>query len=131
MKKYDILCLFDPKTDETKVDAILNKLTGKISAAGGKVEKTEKKGLRKLPYRFQKRKDLKEANFVNLVIEAPANVPAEATHLLRITEEVVRAMITERDESLLAAPAEAQPKEEKVEIAEAVLMEGQPASGQS
>lgn len=131
MNKYDVLCMFDPKVDEAKIETILKKAEAKITAAGGKIAKTEKKGVRPLASRIQKRKDLKEVNYINLVVEGPGAVPAEINQLLRVTEEVVRFMVSVKTEEEIIAksqiPAKPAAEEEKVEIAPSMLAgEGAP-----
>ncbi|MFA4858050.1 MAG: 30S ribosomal protein S6 [Candidatus Margulisiibacteriota bacterium] len=135
MNKYDVLCMFDPKVDETKIETILKKLEAKITAAGGKIAKTEKKGTRPLASQIQKRKELKEVNYINLVVEGPGAVPAEINKLLRVTEEVVRFMVSVKtEEEILAkgqSPAKPAAEEEKVEISPSIFVgEGEPG-GQS
>ena len=133
MNKYDVLCVFDPKTEAAKLEAIQKKIESKIQPLGGKIEKVENKGVRPFPGRVKKRKDLKEGIFVNFVIEGPKAVPAQILHQLKITEEVVRYLITIKDEeeakeiegTLVAK------EEPKIEIPASMLEEGTAAGGQS
>jgi ribosomal protein S6 len=127
--------MFDPKADEAKVETILKKVETKITAAGGTIAKIEKKGIRPLASRIQKRKDLKDVNYINLVVEGPGPVPSEINQLLRVTEEVVRFMISVKTEEEIPTksqePAKPAAAEEKVEISPSIFVgEGEPG-GQS
>lgn len=133
MNKYDVLCIFDPKTEAAKLEAIQKKIEGKIQALGGKIEKVENKGVRPFPSRVKKRKDLKEGLFVNLVVEGPKTVPTQIISQLKITEEAVRYLVTikEEDDAKEIEGAPVEKEEPKVEIPAAMLEEGSATSGQS
>ena len=129
MTKYDVLCIFDPATEEASIDGVIKKLEKKVTAAAGNILQVEKKGLQTLASRLKKHKSLKQGIYVNVVVEVPASLPAELDQILRLTEEVVRSMITKKEERPVPAAEAIVPGEEKTEISSSILVEGQKSSG--
>ncbi|MBU0687033.1 MAG: 30S ribosomal protein S6 [Candidatus Margulisbacteria bacterium] len=132
MSKYDVLCIFDPKTEAAKIDAIIKKLESKTVAAGGIVEKVENRGSKPLPFRFKKHKDLKDVIYVNLIVEGPGKVPPALNEQLKVTEEILRSMITiKTEEEPIIEGKPTVPEEPKVEISADILAQGEATGGQS
>ena len=76
------------------MDQLLTRFQDKVQAAGGKIATVEKKGLVALAYRFQAYKDVSRAYYVNLTFEGQGKVPQELEGIIRVTEEVIRHIIT-------------------------------------
>lgn len=56
MKKYEIMYIINPTILEEGRDAVVEKVTGILTAAGATVAKSEKWGERKLAYPIDKKK---------------------------------------------------------------------------
>ncbi|MCX5725959.1 MAG: 30S ribosomal protein S6 [Candidatus Saganbacteria bacterium] len=117
MNSYDCICVFGPKTKEEKTNAILLKLEKIIKDGGGEVVKVEKWGLRRLPFRFKKAKNEQEGFYTLTNFKGSPKTVPELQSLIRVTEDIIRFIITKAVEKELPA-AEAP---EKVEIAESML----------
>jgi small subunit ribosomal protein S6 len=79
--------------DEAK-DAVMEMVEG-IIADGGEVVNTERIGLRKLAYPIRKKN---EGYYVLVEFNAPADLPKELDRRLRISDDVVRHLIINRDD---------------------------------
>ena len=91
MRTYEVVIIVNPELDETAFTAVIEKVQGWITTAGGSVEKLDVWGKRRLAYVISKHRDglyaLITANFA----------PTFANDLdrqLRFLEPVFRYMIT-------------------------------------
>lgn len=94
MKKYyEIMYIVKPIEEDAfkKVVAQFNEL---ITENGGKVEKTDCWGKRRLAYEIQ---DLQEGLYVLVTFQAEAAAVRELDRVMRITDEVLRHMIIRKD----------------------------------
>lgn len=119
MNSYDAICIFDPRIKEEKLGAILSKFEKVIKEGGGEVEKMDKWGLKKLAFTFKKTKGLKEGYYILINFKGSAKITLELQNILRVTEDVIRFIITRATAKELEA---FQAPEEKVEIAESMLI---------
>lgn len=119
MKSYDAIITFNPEMHEEKINAIVSKVEAKIQSLGGEVTKTEKWGMKKMAFSPKKAKGVKEGYYVAIFFKGEGAVPIEVRNILRVTEGVIRYLITVSNEVRLEMPP--QGKEEKVEIASAML----------
>ncbi|MBU0573474.1 MAG: 30S ribosomal protein S6 [Candidatus Margulisbacteria bacterium] len=103
MHSYDALIVFHPQTTEEKRLAILKRFEKRITDGGGAIEKTDNWGLKRLNFRFQKHKNLREAFYVLLVFKGEGKTANLLRSALRLQEDVVRFMITR---TILKAAAE-------------------------
>ena len=98
MESYDALFAFNSQLPEEQKDLIIAKLEKKIVDLGGKTEKTEKWGHRRLPFTFSKHKQAKEGFFVLINFKGSPETPKALTNLVRVQEGVIRHMITKTKE---------------------------------
>jgi small subunit ribosomal protein S6 len=83
-------------TDE-EIDPLIEQLTGVITSKGGKVDKTDKWGVRKLAYRVEKRN---EGFFVLLQFTAGPEIVRELERRLRVADMVMKFITVRIDEKL-------------------------------
>ena len=93
--QYEAICAFHPNTAEEKLDALLQRFKDRIQTSGGQVENIQKQGLKELASRFRKQKDIHRAHYVHLTFAGEGRTPNELRNLIRVTEEVVRYIITQ------------------------------------
>ena len=74
MAKYEMLVLLNNESEEATKDAVIAKLEGIVTAAGGTVVSTDKWGTKKLAYPVNFKK---EAFYVLLTFEADGSVCSE------------------------------------------------------
>jgi small subunit ribosomal protein S6 len=126
VREYEAYYIFSPRVTEEKREALIARLEKKIKDSGSTELTTEKQGLKKLAFRFNKYPDLKDGYFVLTRFTAEPAVVTGVTEVLRLTEDVIRFQVTHAVPAAQAVEA----KEEKVEIS-AAMLEGGNASGQS
>ena len=124
MKSYEVICVFHPELKEEKIDSIISKIEGKVRSSKGEVQKVDKWGIKKLAFSPKKSKGVKEGYYVAIYFKSESTVPSSVRDLLRVTEGVVRYLITVSKGRPLEEFA-AGPEEEKVEISPSMLEESQ------
>ena len=91
MRKYELVCVFQPDLDETAFNGLLEKVKGWITESGGSVTKTDIWGKRKLAYAIRKQN---EGQYVLLKIQIDPAFSATLERNLRFLEPVMRFMIS-------------------------------------
>jgi len=91
VRNYEIAYIADPDLDENSLTALEEKVKGWIEAAGGSVTKVDRWGKRRLAYTIKKRHD---GHYVFVQAAMPSAAGADVERNLRLTEQVVRFMIT-------------------------------------
>ncbi|MCL4078140.1 30S ribosomal protein S6 [Coriobacteriia bacterium Es71-Z0120] len=95
MKAYEVMLIINPSLDDDGREALLSKVRGVITAAGGVVDSEDAWGKRKLAYEIA---GLSEADYHVLMFHADAATVAELDRVLKITDPVVRFKIIRRDD---------------------------------
>ncbi len=106
--KYEMVCVFHPRTAEDKIEASISKLEKKVSSTGGTFDKVNKIGLRKVNTRMRDFNGIRDGYYVEVVFSSAPSIPAELTASLRVNEDVMRFIITK-------APQEPKPVEKAAE----------------
>lgn len=94
MKKYELALVLSPSLDEETKVAEVEKIQGLLERFGGKIEKVDDWGKRKLAYEIKK---VNEGFFSFTTFEAPVEAPAEIESRIRIMESVLRYLIVRKD----------------------------------
>lgn len=94
MKKYELMFIINPTVLEEGREAVIEKVTGVLTAAGAIIEKSEKWGERKLAYPIDKKKT---GFYVLTTFEVDGTVLADVEAKLNITEEVLRYIIVKQN----------------------------------
>ena len=91
MTKYEMLYILDASlTDEAK-EAIIKKLEDLVNNNGGKVEKTDRWGNKKLQYPINYKS---EGYYVLTTFEAQPTLVVEIKRIVGITDGIIRRLIT-------------------------------------
>lgn len=93
MKEYELSVLFHPDL-EMNIDPALDKVKKLIAANGGKVEKEEADGKKRLAYPV-KGQEFAVYYFFNVVL--PAEAPGKISSTMNITDEVLRYLLVRAD----------------------------------
>lgn len=92
---YEVMFILRPDLDEEATTAAIDKIAGVITGQGGKVEKVDRWGKRKLAYEIKGYQD----GFYSVVeFEGTPSVAEELDRVLKISDEVIRSLIVRRDE---------------------------------
>jgi small subunit ribosomal protein S6 len=126
LKPYEAIIIFNSVTTEDKIDASIAKFEKKIKDSGGTDVATAKWGTRKLASPMKKAKKASDGYYILINFNGEGKTPNELRSLLNVSEEIIRYSVA------CAKPAEeAEPKEEKVEIASSMIMPPVPGEGMS
>jgi small subunit ribosomal protein S6 len=97
---YEILFIADPNLGEPEVDALATQVQGYVEREGGRLQKVEKWGKKRLAYMIGKHR---EGSYVLLAVEAGANTVKEVERRIRVTDGVIKFMTVRVDEELKKA----------------------------
>ena len=97
---YEILFIADPNLGEPEVDALTTQIQGYVEKEGGRIQKVEKWGKKRLAYVIGKHR---EGSYVLVVIEAKASLVKEVERRIRVTDGVVKFITVRVDEELRKA----------------------------
>lgn len=89
-KTYEAMVVFSLNQGEEQVKTLVQKFSDMMSAVGT-VESVDEWGKRKLAYEID---DQWDAYYVLYTFNAPTDFPAELDRVLKITEGVIRSLIT-------------------------------------
>lgn len=90
MRKYEVMVILDPETDDRQVNPILEQYTKVITDAGGTIENLDVWGKRRFAYEIQKKTE-----GIYAVIELTAEPAAvqEMDRLFSINERIMRTKV--------------------------------------
>ncbi len=94
MRNYEIAYIADPDLDEQALEDLQAKIIGWIEATGGKSGQVESWGRRRLAYPIKKKTD---GYYVFLQAEMPADGPFKVERDIRLSEQVIRYMLTAQE----------------------------------
>ena len=95
MRNYEIMFIVNPNATDEEVDKINTQIEGVVTAGGGKVEKIEKMGKRRLAYEIDKQR---EGHYVLFVIAANGDIIKECERRLRVIDAVIKYITVRTDE---------------------------------
>ena len=95
MRKYEIIFLVRPDVSEEDVGKLITQFEGVVAGAGGKVEKAEKMGRRRLAYRVAGQR---EAFYVFFSLEGSGDTVKEFERRLKVTDSVIKYLSVRVDE---------------------------------
>ena len=94
MNKYEVLYILEAELSDEAKGALVDKFAGVVTGMGGEVTTIDKWGDREYAYPI----DYKTTGYYTLMnFSADSNVPAELERQMRITDGVVRFMVTRKD----------------------------------
>lgn len=94
MTNYEVMFIIDPVLEDEKKNATVETVQ-QIISADGEVTKTDVWGMKKLAYPIQKKND---GYYVVVEFKASENLPKELDRRLKISDNVMRHMIINKDE---------------------------------
>lgn len=124
MAKYEMMFITRPDIPEEELDKLIAQMEGVISNMGGKIEKVEKMGRRRLAYRIQKQRD---GFYLLFVYEGTGDTVREFERRLKVSDAVIKYMSVRADERVKPAEEPAKPAAE----AAAPAGSGSPAGEQA
>src|SRR4029078_8341316 len=103
MRRYELMLVLRPDVADDKRQALIERTTRGIVAAGGQIVKVAPWGRRRLAYPIDRHR---EGSYHIILFEAPSEAISERERTLLITEEVLRHLVTRVERPVKAGRAE-------------------------
>ena len=119
MNKYELIYVIDTAMEETARNELIARFHGMIEQAGGKVEKVEEWGKRRLAYTINYKT---EGYYVLVNFTANAELPREIERVMQINESILRYLtvkVEEKRSNVKPRPVRVAPAAEEAPAAEA------------
>ncbi|MGH9432984.1 MAG: 30S ribosomal protein S6 [Terriglobia bacterium] len=100
MHKYEVIFIVRPDLPDEEIEKLIAHMGTFATEAGGKMEKVEKMGRRRLAYRVERQR---EGFFVLFVLEGSGDTVKELERRLKVTDTVIKFMTIRVDEELKRA----------------------------
>ena len=84
---YEILFIADPNLGEPEVDTLTTQIQGYAEKEGGRIQKVEKWGKKRLAYPIGKNR---EGSYVLMIANAPGSSISEVERRMRVTDGILR-----------------------------------------
>ena len=94
MTNYEVMFIINPTLEEEKKNTVVEMVQGIITDNGGEVSNVDVWGMRKLAYLIEKKS---EGYYVVIEFKAGTDLPKELDRRLRISDNVMRHMIINKD----------------------------------
>ncbi len=119
MNKYELIYVIDTAMEETARNELIARFNGMIEENGGKVEKVEEWGKRRLAYTINYKN---EGYYVLVHFTANAELPREIERVMQINESILRYLtvkVEEKRSNVKPRPVRVAPAAEEAPAAEA------------
>jgi len=100
MANYEIMFIVRPDVADEDTDKLIAQMEGVVAGAGGKVEKVEKMGRRRLAYRVHRQR---EGFYVLFKLQGNGDTVKEFERRLKVTDTVIKYLAIRMDETLKRA----------------------------
>ncbi|HXJ94962.1 MAG TPA: 30S ribosomal protein S6 [Terriglobia bacterium] len=100
MRKYELIFIVRTDLPEEELGKLITQMEGVVTSHGGKVEKVEKMGRRRLAYRVQHQR---EGIYVLFVVEGSGETVKEFERRLKVNDAVIKYLSVRVDEELKRA----------------------------
>ena len=97
MRNYEIMFIVRPDVTEEEVDKLIAQMEGVVASTGGKLEKVEKLGRRRLAYRVAKQR---EGIYVLFRLQGSGDTVKEFERRLKVIDTVIKYLTVRIDEDL-------------------------------
>ena len=95
MRKYEVIFIIRPDATEEDIAKLITQFEGVATGAGGKIEKVEKLGRRRLAYRVKRQR---EGFYVLFVLEGSGDTVRELERRFKVTDTVIKFLTVRTDE---------------------------------
>jgi len=97
-RQYDLIFICRPDTPDTDIDKLIATIEHAATEKGGKIEKTDKWGRKRMAYRVQR---LREGFYVYMVLKSThGEVVKELERRLKVSDPVIKYLTVRLDEDL-------------------------------
>ena len=127
LRQYELVYVVAPDVGEDGVEALHTEVGEIVTGVGGRVEKTDNWGRRRLAYEIGKHR---EGTYVIELIEGPGELVYELDRKLKVRDNVLRHLVVRVDEDLKKAQRardERQSRQRRRRAARGLAPEAEPA----
>ncbi len=110
MKQYELLYIVPAKYTEAELGALTEKISGIVATGGAKVTETHQLGKRRLAYPIDK---VRNGNYVMAYVEAEPEAMKKVDMNLRLSTDLIRHLIIDRDPRITKIPSLVETVEER------------------
>jgi small subunit ribosomal protein S6 len=100
MRNYEMIFIVRPDVADEDIQKLITQMEGVVASAGGKVEKVEKMGRRRLAYRVHRQR---EGFYVLFYVQGTGDTVREFERRLKVTDTVIKYLTVCTDEILKRA----------------------------
>jgi small subunit ribosomal protein S6 len=100
MRKYEMIFIVRPDIEEEELGKLITHMEEVVAGAGGKMEKVDRMGRRRLAYRIGRFQD---GHYVLFVLEGTGDTVKELERRLGVTDSVIKFLAVRMDEELKRA----------------------------
>lgn len=104
MRKYELVCIFDPQAGESKFDDLVEKYEVYLNSHGGELANIDRWGMRQLAYTTPSMRSRRQGYYVLYQFEAEPTIVEPLEDELRIDENVLRHLVILADGEFLRIP---------------------------
>lgn len=97
MRKYEVMFIVRPDLSEEDLDKVVAQMESAVTGTGGKIEKVEKMGRRRLAYRVAR---CREGLYVLFTLEGSGDTVKEFERRLKVSDAVIKFLTVRIDEEL-------------------------------
>ena len=97
MRKYEIIFIIRPDATEEDIAKLIAQFEGVVTGAGGKIDRVEKMGRRRLAYRVKRHR---EGFYVLFVVEGNGDTVREMERRFKVTDTIIKFLTVRTDEEL-------------------------------
>ena len=126
MRTYETVFIVDPDISDEEVDQVTEKLKGIVDNFNGELVKIDKWGRRKLAYRVKKRI---KGNYILLIFHGDHQLTTELERNLKLDDRILKYLTVKVDDHPRLDSTEENEPEEKEDIVENGIEEGDTQEG--
>ena len=91
MNKYEVMYVIDTALEDQARTDVINRFSGIVESNGGKVERVDEWGKRRLAYAINYKT---EGYYVLMYMSAPSDLPRELERNFKISDAILRYLVT-------------------------------------
>lgn len=100
MRNYEMIFIVRPDVAEDDVQKLIAQMEGVVASAGGKVDRVERMGRRRLAYRIEKQR---EGFYILFYVQGTGDTVREFERRLKVTDTVIKHLTVCTDEIIKRA----------------------------
>ena len=97
MRKYELMFIVRPDVLEDDIAKLVTQMEGVVTGAGGKIEKVDRMGRRRLAYRVHRHR---EGHYILFTVEGGGDMVREFERRLKVNDAVIKHLSVRVDEEL-------------------------------